>query len=168
MASRLFSAILIGSTETEMRVYELSQRKGMKQIDHVSTRIGLGSDAYSDGRLDSDILAELVRVLRESAPPSDSDPLSQENLTWLTAVLDCLTVMDERLYEHYRAMIDLFRAGVFRADREKLLAYPSWNALRIKGVQLGFLPEDLYGEKRSRPHLGLPDEYVRRKEAAHK
>ena len=113
-------------------------------------------------------LYALVRVFREAAPSADSDPLSQENLTWLTAVLDCLTVMDERLYEHYRAMIDLFRAGVFRADREKLLAYPSWNALRIKGVQLGFLPEDLYGEKRSRPHLGLPDEYVRRKEAAHK
>ena len=65
MAARLFSAILIGSSETEMRIYELSQRKGMKQIDHVSTKIGLGSDAYRDGRLDSDILAQLCHVLRD-------------------------------------------------------------------------------------------------------
>ena len=65
MAAKLFAALLIGSTETEMRVYELNYRKGMKQIDHVSTRISLGSDAYSDGRLDPEILSQLCRILRD-------------------------------------------------------------------------------------------------------
>lgn len=108
-------------------------------------------------------LAALVRLFAENAPAEDSDPFSQENLTWLTAMLDCIGVMDERLYEHYRALIDLFRAGVFRAPREKLLAYPTWLPLREKAVRMGLLPEDLYGRDLPRPHVELPEEHLQRK-----
>ena len=113
----------------------------------------LAEDGYSD-------LAALVSVFRDAAPDPDSDPLSQENLTWLTAIADCLGVMDERLYEHYRALIDLFRAGVFRAPRERLLSSPAWTGLLQKGVRMGLLPEELYGESRPRPHIGarVPDD----------
>ena len=113
-------------------------------------------------------LSTLVRVLRESAPPSDSDPLSQENMTYQTVLLDCLSVMDEQLYEHYRALIDLVRNGVFRAPREKLLAYPSWNSVREKGILLGILPEELYGNQLPHPHLGIPEEYQRIMEGKNK
>ena len=65
MAVKVFAAILIGSTETELRVYELSSRKMMKQIDCVSKRINLGEDAYSDRRLDTDKVQELCQVLKE-------------------------------------------------------------------------------------------------------
>lgn len=125
-----------------------------------------GAEALAKNGLDD--LAALVRVFRDSVPSEESAPLSQENLTFLTAVIDCLDVMDERLYEHYRALIDLFRDGVFRAPREEMLAYPSWNAIREKGVQLGVLPEDLYGKNRPHPHLGLSEEYIRVKEGARK
>ena len=119
--------------------------------------------AHGGSRLaadDSANLAALVSLFRGAAPAEDSDPLSQENLTWLTAIIDCLSVMDEQLYEHYRALIDLFRAGVFRADRKRLMAYPSWNGLREKGVQMGILPADLYGHSRPRPHVGVSDAYT--------
>ena len=115
-----------------------------------------GEQLAADGLTD---LSALVRLFQEAAPSADADPLSHSSLKYLTALIDCIGVMDERLYEHYRALIDLFRAGVFRAEREKLLAYPSWNALREKGVRLGVLPEDLYGETLPRPHIGVPDEY---------
>ena len=39
MAVKLFGAIVIGSMETEMKIFELSARKGMKEIDCVSARI---------------------------------------------------------------------------------------------------------------------------------
>ena len=116
-----------------------------------------GSRLIEDGLSD---MAALVSVFRDAAPDPDSDSLSQENLTWLTAIADCLGVMDERLYEHYRALIDLFRAGIFRTERKKLLAYPSWNGVREKGVQLGILPADLYGQQLPRPHLGQSDVYL--------
>ena len=125
-----------------------------------------GASSLAADKLEN--LAALVRVFRDATPPADSDPFSQENLSYLTAVLDYIGIMDERLYEHYRALIDLFREGIFRAPREKLLAYPSWNGLREKAVRLGILPEDLYGRDLPRPHLGVSEEYLRVKEGAAK
>ena len=121
-----------------------------------------GAVSLLEGGLED--LAALVRLFQDTAPSPDADPLSQENLTFLTAVLDAISVLDECLYEHYRALIDLFRAGVFRAPREKLLAYPSWNGLRVKAVRLGILPGDLYGQDRPRPHIAQSDVYLRVKE----
>ena len=65
MAVKLYAAIVIGSMETEMKIYELSSRKGMKVVDCVSTRIHLGVDAYSKGRLDVEKVEELCRVLKD-------------------------------------------------------------------------------------------------------
>ena len=108
--------------------------------------------------------AALVRAFRNAASTEDADPLSREQKAYFTAVLDCIEVMDERLYEHYRALMDVFRAGIYRAPREKLLACRSWNALRGKGIRMGLLPEDLYGKTLPRPHPGFPDEASCRKE----
>ncbi len=108
----------------------------------------------------------LVRVFRASAPDGDAGSLlTQDNLTWLSAVLDCISVMDERLYEHYRAMIDLFRGFVFRVPREDLLSCPAWEGLRDRAIRLNLLPGDLYGSDCPRPHLAVPDVYLQMKEA---
>ena len=47
MAVKLFASVLIGSTVTEMKLYEVSARKGFHMIDHVSRRIDLGIDVKS-------------------------------------------------------------------------------------------------------------------------
>ena len=39
MAGRTFAAIVIGSTETEMKVFEFETRKGIREIDWVSRRL---------------------------------------------------------------------------------------------------------------------------------
>lgn len=113
--------------------------------------------AFLDARGGARDPAGIVRVFRSAAPAADTDPLSQENLDYLTLLADCAGVMDERIYEHYRAIADLFRAGVFRAPREELLSRPAWNGIREKGVRLGFLPEDLYGFELPVPHVGRPE-----------
>ena len=65
MAVKLFAAIVIGSVETEMRIYELNPRKGMKELDCIRTRLALGEDAYSDRELDPARVKELCLVLKE-------------------------------------------------------------------------------------------------------
>ena len=64
MTVKIFAAIVIGSAETEMRIYELKSGKGMREIDRVSTPISLGADAYSDKKLDQEKIMELCAVLR--------------------------------------------------------------------------------------------------------
>lgn len=122
-----------------------------------------GEDLARSGLSD---LPALTRFFRLSSPSADSDPLSEENLAFLTAVLDCAGIMNEQLYEHYRAMADLFREGILRAPRAALLAAPAFDRLRTKAVRLGFLPGDLYGEAPSLPHLGVPDAYLRIREVS--
>ena len=64
MAVKIFAAIVVGSAETEMRIYELKPVKGMHEIDRVSTPINLGADAYSDNKLDQEQIMELCEVLK--------------------------------------------------------------------------------------------------------
>ena len=65
MAVKTFAAITIGSAETEMRIYEISQRKGMKEIDRLAARINLGAEAYAFHRLDVEKVDQLCGVLKD-------------------------------------------------------------------------------------------------------
>ena len=65
MAVKLFASIVIGSTETEMQLYEVSPKKGFHMIDCVSRRIDLGVDAYERGSISSPKLERLVETLNE-------------------------------------------------------------------------------------------------------
>ena len=72
MAVNTFAAIMIGSAETEMRIYEISARSGMKEIECISAKLNLGVDAYNEGELDAEKIRELVDVLREYRTIMDS------------------------------------------------------------------------------------------------
>lgn len=63
MAVRMFAAVTIGSTETELKIFEFTARRVMKEIEWVSTRLNLGVDAYSMGRISSENIEELCKVL---------------------------------------------------------------------------------------------------------
>lgn len=58
-----FAAIDIGSYEVGMKIFELSSKLGMKQIDFVRQRIELGKDAYVLGKIGCDLTDELCNIL---------------------------------------------------------------------------------------------------------
>ncbi|MBR2822782.1 MAG: hypothetical protein IKE24_03760 [Clostridia bacterium] len=99
-------------------------------------------------------LAGLVRFFRGAEPAPAPDPLSPARLEWAGLLLEAIEAIDQRIYEHYRAMADLFRGAFLLPGRESLLAVPSWAALAARGVRLGLLPADLFGENRPAPHIG--------------
>lgn len=65
MAYKTFAAIDVGSYELEMKIFEISAKKGMKQIDDIRHRIELGTDSYFSGKISFDRVDELCRMLRE-------------------------------------------------------------------------------------------------------
>ena len=65
MAVRTFAAIYIGSYEVSLKIFEMSQRKQLKQIDHVRSRVELGKDAYTKGSIGYELVEELCQVLKE-------------------------------------------------------------------------------------------------------
>lgn len=63
MAAKMFAAVTIGSITTELKIFEFTARRAMKEIEWVSTRLSLGVDAYSMGRISREHIEELCRVL---------------------------------------------------------------------------------------------------------
>lgn len=67
MSVKTFAAIDVGSYETSMKIFEFSGKNNMREIDHVSRRLDLGSATYTTGKISPDRLDELCRTLREFA-----------------------------------------------------------------------------------------------------
>ncbi len=65
MAVKTFAAIYIGSYEVSLKIFEMSQRKKLKKIDHVRSRVELGKDAYTHGVIGYELVEELCQVLKE-------------------------------------------------------------------------------------------------------
>ena len=65
MTYKTFAAIDVGSYELAMKVYEISAKNGIKEIDHIRHRIELGTDSYFMGKLNYDRVDELCRMLNE-------------------------------------------------------------------------------------------------------
>ena len=62
---KLFAAIDIGSYEVEMKIFQITSGKGIKEIDCVCHRMELGKDVYRDGRIGVEMTDELCRVLND-------------------------------------------------------------------------------------------------------
>lgn len=60
-----FVAIEIGSYELSMKVFELSKKNGMKEIDYIRHRIELGKEVYAVGAIGHEQIDELCDVLYE-------------------------------------------------------------------------------------------------------
>ncbi len=60
---RTFAAIDIGSYELEMGVYEMSDKIGVREIDHVKKVVRLGVDTYKDGKISYRMVEAVCEVL---------------------------------------------------------------------------------------------------------
>lgn len=65
MAYKTFAAIDVGSYELAMKIFEISAKNGIKEIDHIRHRIELGTDSYFTGKISNDRVDELCRMLGE-------------------------------------------------------------------------------------------------------
>ena len=62
---KTFAAIDIGSYELELKLFEMSVKNGIRQIDSVRHQIDLGTDTYVTGKISNAKLDEMCRVLKE-------------------------------------------------------------------------------------------------------
>ncbi len=65
MAIQTFAAIDVGSFEVELGIYEISNKFGIRPVDHVRHVIALGRDTYGHGKIGYDLVEELCQVLKE-------------------------------------------------------------------------------------------------------
>lgn len=65
MAITTFAAIDVGSYDLEMKIFEMSGKGGMKQVDDIRHRLDLGSDTYATGKISYEGVNELCDILNE-------------------------------------------------------------------------------------------------------
>ena len=64
MSITTFAAIDVGSYEVGMKIFELSKKYSLKEIDTVRYRLELGKDVYESGRFSTRMLNELCMVMK--------------------------------------------------------------------------------------------------------
>lgn len=62
---KTFAAIDVGSFELSMKIFEISSKDGMREIDHIRRRIDLGTETYATGKMAYDKVDELCYYLNE-------------------------------------------------------------------------------------------------------
>ena len=70
--ANLFGAIDVGSHEMELKIFELSKKNGIRQVDDIIHLIDLGTDTYNDGRISFAHVAEVKRILLDFKRVMDS------------------------------------------------------------------------------------------------
>lgn len=65
MQYQLFGAIDIGSSEVELKIFELSKSKGMREIDCIRQRLEIGKDTYAAGKISTEKVEELLNILSD-------------------------------------------------------------------------------------------------------
>ncbi len=59
-----FAAIEVGSYEIEMKIYEISQKFGIREIDDIRYVMELGRDTYAHGKISFDLTEDLCEILQ--------------------------------------------------------------------------------------------------------
>lgn len=83
---KTFAAVDVGSYALEMKLFEMSLKKGIRQIDSIRHQIDLGTDTYVTGRISNSKLDEMCRVLREFKDICDAMKVDDTRVCCTSAV----------------------------------------------------------------------------------
>ena len=102
MSVKTFAAIDVGSFELTMKIFDLSGKNTMREIDCIRQRIDLGSDTYAHGKISNEKIDDLCHTLKEFAQIMESYkvtaykaygtsaiPVSYTHLTLPTTIIRC-------------------------------------------------------------------------------
>ena len=63
MANKVFAAIDVGSNELSMKIYEITLKKGARELDSVNSTVELGSDTYNSGKITEKSIVKVCDIL---------------------------------------------------------------------------------------------------------
>ena len=62
---KVFAAIDVGSYELAMKIFQISAKGGIEELDHIRHRIELGTDTFKTGKISLKNMNELCEVLKD-------------------------------------------------------------------------------------------------------
>ncbi len=64
MAITTFAAIDVGSFDLQLAIYEISQKNGIRCLDHMRKTAGVGTDTYMEGKISSHLIDAMCTILK--------------------------------------------------------------------------------------------------------
>ena len=122
MAVKLFASIMIGSTETEMKLYEVSARKGFHMFDCLSCRIDLGNDAYERDTLSTAKMERLIETLTEYRQIMEGYHVDAYRMVGTSALREIRTGIITKDYIEHRTGLKL---TILSNSEQRFLDYKS-------------------------------------------
>ncbi|MCQ2521508.1 MAG: exopolyphosphatase [Lachnospiraceae bacterium] len=90
---KTFAALDVGSFELAMKIYEITNRDTLKEIDCVRHHLALGSDSYNTGKIGLSKIDELCRVLKEFRKIMDGYQVSEYKCYGTSAIRETANTM---------------------------------------------------------------------------
>lgn len=116
----MFAAIDIGSYELEMKIFEMSQKYGMRQIDDVRHRLDLGKDTFRTGKLSCELTDELCEVLNGFRTVLEEYRVSAVRVCTTSALREAKNVLN--VLEQIRIRTG-FKVEVLSNSEQRFLGY---------------------------------------------
>ncbi len=129
MAVKTFAAIDVGSYELAMKIFEFSQKGGMKVIDHIRHGIELGTDTYLTGKISGELVDELCEVLTDFKNIMDTYKVDAYKAYGTSAIRE--TVNSVIVLEQIKLRTGI-NVEVLSNSEQRFLHY---KAAALKGVQ---------------------------------
>lgn len=138
MAAHLFGAIDVGSYIYEMKIFELSKKEGIKQIDNIRHMLDLGTDTYQTGKISRAHLVQVKKLLTESKAIMDHYKVEayraygtsafreMKNASMVLSQIEAETGVHIDLLENTEQRFMDYKSAAFYADKfGKLLEQPT-------------------------------------------
>lgn len=124
---KTFAAIDVGSFELSMKIFEISSKSGMREIDHISHRIDLGTETYATGKMARERVDELCRYLNEYTKIMKSYRVSEYRAYGMSAIRE--TENTSIILDQIQQRTGI-KMGVLSNSEQRFLGY---KAIAFKG-----------------------------------
>ena len=124
---KTFAAIDVGSFELSMKIFEISSKSGMREIDHISHRIDLGTETYATGKMARERVDELCRYLNEYTKIMKSYRVSEYRAYGTSAIRE--TENTSIILDQIQQLTGI-KMGVLSNSEQRFLGY---KAIAFKG-----------------------------------
>ena len=129
MNGEVFAAIDVGSYEMALKIFELSEKNGVRELDHIRHRMDLGSETYATGQIASEHVAEMIRILSEFRQIMKEYGASHYKAYGTSAIRETrdIAVLQDLIRQRTRIQVD-----VLSNSEQRFLDYKS---IALKGEQ---------------------------------
>ena len=130
MAATTFAAIDIGSYEISMKIFEFSKRIGFQELNDVRYRLEIGKGAYSNGRLEPEMVDEICAILKDFSSMMKEFGVSDYRACATSAFREIINpvIVQEQIYQRTGVRIEILSNA-----EQHFLGYKS-----IAAIEAGF------------------------------